>query len=341
MKTWICPLLLVALCAASSYAQTPKQSPKYPAQLTIKVVTDEGVPVENVVVGASTFDHWVPGEGFGKDVNVTTTARTDKDGLAVIEAQSLDGRFGIGITEQSGFYRDRGIWDYRLKEVKDGKWHPWNPVIEVVFKPILNPIPMFAKKVGEMPTPLELPDTHKPVGFDLMKGDWVAPYGKGIDADLVFTLVEKVPFTEADKPFASTLIISFSNPLDGIQSVLAPLNEGSALRLPRSAPEAGYMPKLEKQFGRPSEDKPIESGIREDQNYFVRVRTVVDEKGKIKSAFYGKILGDISCDVINSKTGYIQFTYCLNPTSLDRNMEFDPKRNLFPNLPSSQRVLEP
>jgi hypothetical protein len=337
MKTWICSILFAALCAASCYAQTPQQSPKYPAKLTIKVVTDEGAPVENANVSASTFDHWVPGEGFGKDVNTTTTARTDKDGLAVIEAQSLDGRFGVGVMEQSGFYRDRGIWDYRLKEVKDGKWYPWNPTIEVVFKPIINPIPMFAKKLGDAPYTLEIPLIGQPIGFDLMKGDWVAPHGSGVTSDLVFKFSEEIAYQSVDRPFAASLEISFSNPLDGIQSVLAPLDQGSELRLPRSVPEDGYQSNLLKQIGRPAADKPIDAGTREDQNYFIRVRTVVDEDGRIKSAYYGKLVGDVRF----WGNRRVKFTYCLNPTSMDRNMEFDPKRNVFGNLPSSQRVLEP
>lgn len=337
MKTLICRLLLAAACSVTVHAQTPQYSTRYPARFTVKVVTDGGDPVENAVVAASTFDHWVPGEGFGKDVNITTPAPTDKDGLATIEMQSMDGRFGVGVREQEGFYRDRGIWDYRLKEVKDGKWQPWNPPIEIVFKPILNPIPMFARKLGEAPATVDIPVVGEPVGFDLMKGDWVAPHGAGVTADLVFTLTEEVPFQSVDKPFAATLEVSFSNPLDGIQSVLAPLNEGSELRLPRYAPGDGYEEKLIKRIGRPAEDKPINAGTREDQNYFFRVRTIVDENGKIKSAQYGKIIGDLRF----WGNRRIRFAYCLNPTSLDRNMEFDPKRNLFTNLPSSQRVLEP
>jgi len=336
MKSLIYSCLAVAL-VIHSQAQTPQQPSKYPARLTIKVVTDEGDPLANVVVAASTFDHWVSGEGFGKDVNTTSTANTDMDGLATIEMPSIDGRFGIGVREQRGFYRDGGIWDYRLKEIKDGKWQPWNPSIKIVFKPILNPIPMFAKKVGELPNAVEIPVIGKPVGFDLMKGDWVAPHGVGSTPDLLFTLTEEVRFQSVDKPFSATLKITFSNPLDGIQSVLAPLNEGSTLRLPRFAPEEGYDAELIKHIGRSAEDKPINAGTREDQNYFIRVRTVVDEKGKIKSANYGKLIGDIR--FWGNKR--IRFSYCLNPTSLDRNMEFDPKRSLFTNLPDSQRVLEP
>jgi len=334
---WLVYVCLVVATAVSGYAQTPKEPPKYPAQLTIAVVTDAGDPVQKVTVAASTFDHWVPGEGFEKDINATRRATTDEDGKAVIEMPSIDGRFGIGVVETKGYYRDRGIWDYRFKEVKEGKWQPWNPTIKIVFKPILNPIPMYAKKLGELPYALDVPKVGEPVGFDLMNGDWVAPYGTGATSDLIFTFREEIPYKAMDKPFAATLKVSFSNPLDGIQSAPAPLNEGSALRLPRFAPEEGYASELVKRTERPAQDKPINPGIREDQNYFVRVRTVLDDKGKIKSAHYGKITGDIK---FWANRG-MQFIYCLNPTSLHRNVEFDPKRNLFTHLPSSQRVFDP
>ena len=33
---------------------------------------------------------------------------------------------------------------------------------------------------------IEVPAVDKPIGFDLMEYDWVAPYGKGKQSDLVF-----------------------------------------------------------------------------------------------------------------------------------------------------------
>ncbi|MGH7991175.1 MAG: hypothetical protein ACREDS_13420 [Limisphaerales bacterium] len=71
------------------------------------------------------------------------------------------------------------------------------------------------------------------------------------------------------------------------------------------------------------------------------MRTVLDENGRVKSAFYGKIYGDFTLDPINSKTTLILFTYYLNPTPNDRNVESDPSRNLFGNLPAMQRVKDP
>jgi hypothetical protein len=67
---------------------------------------------------------------------------------------------------------------------------------------------------------------------------------------------------------------------------------------------------------RPGE--PRISNYDDKTNYFFRVRTVMDEKGDVKSAFYGKIYGD-----------FLQFTYYLNPTPNSLNMEFDTHQNLL------------
>jgi hypothetical protein len=48
------------------------------------------------------------------------------------------------------------------------------------------------------------------------------------------------------------------------------------------------------------------------------------------SANYGKIYG-----------AFMNFTYYLNPTRNDRNVQFDPKRNLFTNLKDDERVTAP
>jgi hypothetical protein len=68
-----------------------------------------------------------------------------------------------------------------------------------------------------------------------------------------------------------------------------------------------------------------------DKRYYFRTRTKV-VNGKIVSGLYGKIRDQIRIDP-KKKGGFcaVEFTYYLNPTPLDRNMEFDRKKNLFPN----------
>lgn len=325
------------LAAGSLMAQQPQQTKELPkAQMTFRVTTDDGEPVQNVEVTTSTFLRWQPGEGFGKDIYQDFKGKTDEKGIATLSFDSERGDCRYSIFDVPGYYPTRNL-EYQFKEAKGGKWQSWNPTVDVVLKPIINPIAMYARKMGDVTSPLELPQKGQSIGFDLMAGDWVAPHGKGSVADLVFTLKETIPYVRVEDSFDVTLTISFSNKGDGIQSLLAPINMGSDLRLPRFAPKDGYEQILVKEIGRSTANKPINSGICEDQNYFFRVRTVLDEKGRIKSALYGKIDGDIQFWG-NRK---VRFNYCLNPNPNDRNMEFDPKRNLFGTLPFNQRVLTP
>jgi hypothetical protein len=334
MKTMRIIALLLCL-AAPLLAQSQSEKERHAAQITFRVVTDDGAPVPNVEVAASTFLFWKQGEGFGQDVYETTKARTDGDGVAKLIFTSERGDCRYGIFDVPGYYATRNL-QYQLREAQDGKWQPWNPTVEVVLKPILKPVPMYARKVGDIAKPCEIPAADKPVGFDLLVGDWVAPYGQGKTADLLFAVTENVAFVTTEKPFDLSLGITFSNEGDGIQSVRVPIDQGSELRLPRFAPENGYQTSLLKRIAR-IEGKAIDAGVREDENYFFRVRTVLDEKGRIKSALYGKIVGDVQF----WGNRRVRFTYYLNATSLDRNMEFDPRHNLFVNLPSLEQVNAP
>lgn len=331
MKTLaFCMSALITL--ANACAQVPADAARHPAQITFKVSDDFGRPVPDAEIAISTFYQWEPGEGFGRDVSRIFTGITNADGLVTIIGESLRGDFSYGPGSKAGYYAG-GDGKYRFTELKNGRWEPWNPVVEILMKPVVNPIPMYARKIGDG-VPFEIPGINKPFGFDLVAGDWVAPHGKGKSLDIIFTLKELVPFTASTKPFDYVLAVTFSNEGDGIQSVLA---ENSILRTPRNAPEGGYEPNLEKRMAIFVEGKPMKYDTREDQNYFFRVRTVLDEKGRIKSALYGKISRDIRFGV----NRVLRFTYYLNPTSLDRNMEFDPERNLFIRLRSLAEVNEP
>jgi hypothetical protein len=318
------------LCGCAFAAEEKRPT----AQVTFHVATDEGKAVENAEVWAATFHHWQPGDGAGKDIKEEMRARTDVDGNVTLTFQSLRGDISYGASGGDTFYRTIGL-TYQFKEARGEVWEPWNPVIDVVLKPILKPVPMYARKVGEIESPLKIPEAGKPIGFDLIASDWVAPHGRGTTADLIFKLDRR--FTSIEEPFEATLTVTFSNEGDGIQSVLAAPFVGSELKLPRLAPEHGYAPELVKRKARPAAGKAIEATTREDQNYFIRVRTVLDEKKQIKSALYGKIDGDFQFWT-NER---LRFTYYLNPEANDRNMEFNVRRNLFGQLPELQRPSVP
>jgi hypothetical protein len=162
-----------------------------------------------------------------------------------------------------------------------------------------------------------------------MVGDWIAPYGRGVRADLLFTAHFETNNNESD----FTLTVSFSNQGDGIQEFISPIyyldSRGSALRSSEEAPVSNYQPEWIQTDNRRA-GQPIKTNRDMNRNYYFRVRAKVDDRGNIVSAHYGKIYGD-----------FMQFSYYLNPTPNDRNVEFDPKHNLMKNLKPLEGVDAP
>jgi hypothetical protein len=314
-------------------------------QITFKLTDESGKPVSNATVGIATFERWdiKPGEGEGEDIWKNTKAKTDTNGMATIEGNSPRADVAYGIDRLPGYYWTKG-GDFWFKSAVSGKWQPWNPTLELVLRPILNPVPMYAKRTEN----LTLPEVGKSIGYDLIIGDWVMPYGKGLKSDLIFRLERKPDRTvkTADyykrdvKLFDATLTVAFSNPDDGIQPI--PTNNeyiGCEFDIPRFAPEDGYMTNLTERTYRESADQQIVLPAKEKLGYFYRIRTV-EQDGKLASALYGS-MSSISFGVINSPTAIVNFTYYLNPEPNSRNMEFDPGRNLFKKLPSLEQVSAP
>jgi hypothetical protein len=237
-----------------------------------------------------------------------------------------DHRFRVG---DKRFYFGGGGTYYPTNEVK-GKWLPWNPTLEVKAKRVLNPVPMYAKRVQSS---FKLLNPKDSPAFDLVKGDWVKPYGDGEVADFIFsgiyTVTGKTRFGNMMIDTSeSSLSVTFLNEDDGIQVFRAPPQRGSALRLPYLAPKTGYN-NIEKQQKLGGTTDPSKGELDENLNYFFRVRTKKNDKGEIVSALYGKIYGPVEFGLKDEFS--VKFTYYLNPEPNDRNTEFDTKRNLFPD----------
>jgi hypothetical protein len=190
-----------------------------------------------------------------------------------------------------------------------------------VLKKIGKPVAMYAKSVN-----LGMPAFDKPVGYDLEIGDWVGVYGKGVNADILFTGYFK---DKTNNKSDYTLTVTFPNPADGLQEFTTTefAQEGpySELRSSHEAPLEGYQSEWVQ-----SNNRTLGKTRDAHHNYYIRVRTKVDDRGNIVSAHYGKFYGD-----------FMQFKYYLNPTINDRNVEFDPKQNLMKNLKSLEGVSEP
>ena len=287
------------------------------AKITIKTVDDEGKPLAEMPVSASFYQAY------------SAKGESDTNGLFVLEGDAKMGEANY-FAQKEGYYRTEGRYTFSPAwSPQGGRFKPWNPVVTAVVRRVVNPVPMYVKKV-ETKTPV----LDEPVGFDLVQGDWVAPHGKGKVTDFAFEMKKRyIGFTNFDASFDLTV----TNVLDGLQETSLKVFESSQFRLLRNAPIVGYGTRAfhiadsSTNYFKPDKD----------QSFYFRVRTVTNETGQITSALYGKIRGYIGFDVTRVKTGQMHFTYYLNPTPNDRNLEFDPKRNLFTNLKSTEQVTAP
>lgn len=323
---WAIAVTLLAVWGCAAYAGMRKG---VPAEVTIQVVDDVGVPVTDALAGGGFFSLTV--SSYADDL---FQKRTDTNGVINVKGRAyrtMDWRVRKdGYYEASGtmgFPEIQGLdfvewprdWAKKMPPVSYPKEIRTNCAI--VLRRIRNPIPLFAHaKIVEV----KIPSTNDWYGYDLEKADWVAPAGRGVVSDFVFRLEGSF---QDPRHFTSTLHLSFSNPLDGIQSFAE--SPGSALKSDYVAPTDGYQSEWSKRNNRNSSSiDHTEDGPQ--WNYYFRVRTQTNEEGRIVSALYGKIYESI--DFVYGRAGTnspLQFLYYLNPTPNDRNVEYDPKRNLF------------
>ncbi len=293
------------LCVIKDSFATSKVS------ISIKVIDEKGNTVEGARVGVGFTEHLV---WDSKEIPVV--GFTDVNGLFTASA-TADGDLGFNVTKD-GYYQSFG--SKKFKAIRNSRWEPWNPEVNVVLRKIENPVPMYLRDTHNTGG-LVIPALGVEIGFDLIEYDWMPPYGKGKATDFIFKVDKR--YTD-DKDFDCTLTITFPNKFDGIQSYPFDRREGSVLKLSRYAPEGGYQPKYIGTVFRKPGGSLVES-YKDDNNYYFRVRSE-EKDGKLERAMYGKIHGDFAIGARSAKTANIVFKYFLNP-DYARNLEFG--ENLF------------
>lgn len=285
------------------------------AKVMIKVIDEESKPVEEAEIRMCLKGGCLKKEAI--------KGLTDNNGVYIISGTSPDGIVG-GTVEKTGYYFTTFGNNFVISNF--GMWQPWNKEIKVVLRPKIKPVPMYVRNKS-----IKIPAVNKKVGFDLIKFDWVAPYGLGIVSDFVIFLENL--HKNFDDNWHSRLTITFSNEYDGIQTFEVDMGgdfgDGSWFKTPRYAPEHGYKDKYITTIDPSSGPRPYRTT---DPFHFFRVRSEVDENGKLKRAMYGKFSGSLTPRPTRDGLGTIHLFYWLNP-DYTRNMEFDIDRNLFSPLP--------
>lgn len=305
-------LLGIGIFAMVRATELPK------AKFTVRVIGEDGKPIGAIPVEGM---FGIPYNAFGGGVTKTHNTEmivSNQHGYATFEGRTT---ISVGASiSTKGYYMS--LTHAPVREVQNGRWEPWNPVVEMVLRKVEKPIPMYAKRLQDF----ILPEYGKPIGYDFEIGDWTPPYGKGKVSDMILT--GKLD-RKNDMEYEYSMEIKFPNKGDGIQRFCL-LENGSLFKSPRHAPEENYADRYRVTENRhPGSPPSGNRGNEKNRFYFLRTRTVLGPNGEIESARYTKIYGEFST-----------FTYFMNPNPNDRNMEYNGV-SLLKNLGSMEHAVGP
>ena len=281
-------------------------------KITVKVIGEDQEPVSNALVKIAFGQE----RQLGKAIQIE--GQSDSNGLFSAEHGS-DGHVFWSAAKE-GYYSSAG-YDFLFNSalVESGRWQPWNQVFDVKLYEIINPKPMYLRHI-ETKIPLD----NENVGFDMVQGDWVTPYGKGEIPDLFFRYSKSF---HDPKDFEYHLEVTFTNNGDGIQKSLRDLSNKSEFSPPRYAPENDYTNTWVKEAGRKLGAGYYGLNDKDRIFFLYRIRTVTNHEGVIVKALYGKIAGDFQIAGWGAEQADLLFTYYLNPDGT-RNLEYSGE-NLF------------
>jgi hypothetical protein len=288
------------------------------AKITFVVVDDEGRRVPDAMVTGGFFNY-----GRGKH---DFSRKTDADGAVTLENIC---RVDLNlVVEKNGYYRTRAPYSFfkpGFDCVKDGRWIPWNPIIEVVLKRKINPLAMAVVTYDSQHH--DIPFVGKEIGFDLFENDWVAPAGKGKRAD--FYLLFDWDGSKYNEYNGSSLVFLFRDPFSGAYKIKT--DEFSTLKSRYCAnTHAMFASEMKFSYIRGRKASETFNGqLKGDECLILRVRTEVDRDGNLVSAHYVKIYGPMMFGYALKTPGSMGMRYYLNPNKNDPNLEADTMKNLL------------
>jgi len=273
---------------------------------------------------------------------------TDKNGKCRLSGTSNTGKVGFIVKEPpSGYYPSPNVklqlsrnMLANLSGLVTG-----GPEELLRLDRIGNPIPLYVRHVRAPRNDKNVvtwDGTNSVLKYDFIIGDWLPPTGKGKYADMIITTHLKVG--DALTIWANVKPVTFYDFISRIDfdgegnGLCEETFENTRLGIKmRKAPDTGYRNSKIIQAGRvkrkegPSIFPKYYDEYNKDRCYYFRIRSKFDDKGNLIEGYYGKVYGDFKIGAhIEIGLDVVHFLYYLNPTPLDRNLEWDMKNNLCP-----------
>jgi hypothetical protein len=243
---------------------------------------------------------------------------TDTNGVFVLEGKTCGDEIEVFVAKD-GYYGSHVVYCYAKmgeeRDVKDGKWQPYGAAEKIGLRKIKNPIRLVSN-VESMAYDFSITVTNVAVGFDMMKNDWVAPYGAGDTSD--FYLEFRSDGLPPNASRFAQLIMTYSEPFGAVYEVPVATQSNFKGCYTVDGDKFGTRPFL-------FENRMTESGrqidrLGENRLFVVRSRCKVDEHGRLVSANYAT-LDYLSFSTSFKGPGGCRLCYHFNPTPNDMNLE--------------------
>ena len=303
-------LLLFALMPVLVFAEL--------VSLDVKVSDLDGRPIANAEVNMATKKkRTLPYENVGYK---EFSSKTDNDGFLSERFFCWDGRV-LCSAKATGYYDEdlpdvvyRTNYDVRKKEtvfLEDRK------TLAITLFPRLNPIPMYSY-IGNVTWRNFGTNQVEKLGYDLKKGDWVAPVGSGEVAD--FFLSHRASLT--DGVLNSAGVIEFSEGAGGY--VVRSDRPDGRLIVYSADSNACYRTSFQACRVKKFDGEVISQAqvLKGGECLVMRTRVKKNRLGEIVSCNYSKIYGPLEI------AGLFRFKQSsFNDIPMENNLEFDASRN--------------
>jgi len=299
----------LAMSAPSTFQEAYQKGAE--ARVEFKVIDDLGFPVSGATVNVF-FD--MVDRGMGRRI----IGDTDTNGVYVAEAKTM-GVLEIKVSRE-GYYSSTDRLSFidmgREHEVKGGRWQPWGMQKEIVLKPCKRRIPLIVEtKISETIC------TNRWYAIDLEKKDYVTPDGNGKVADLRF-MIEWDGRKPSNAP-STALHISFDGVRNGGYYAGKQLQSEFPYVYQANTNDSFVLKTIDYSHwydGKPGYGAWRGDKLEEDKSLVVRLRSNVDDEGKLLSANYANITR-IKYGAGWDGKCWVSFSYFFNQIPNDPNLE--------------------
>ena len=276
------------------------------AKIELHIADDDGTPVPDAKIKAYLGMNFRP---KGTWINGTTNT----NGVFVLKGKTCGDEIEVFVAKD-GYYRSHVVYCYATmgaeREVKDGKWQPYDAAETIELRRILKPVALDSKGRS-----FDIPATNSWVAFDVMKMDWVRPHGDGDVNDLELKFEWDGLFQNVSK--FQNLQVRFTNCVDGAY-ISKKANYSNFMYSYAVQTNADFRNAFEFSMKREN-GRCIADKLEDDSEMLCRLRSVTNEFGEVVSCSYVRFRGlDFGGGV--GKGNFYIFRD-VNPTTNDPNLE--------------------